>query len=250
MPGSAATLIDRPPAAELSGAALFLDFDGVLVDLAPRPDAITVPAPLPALMARLEAATGGATAIVTGRGLADLRRYLPDVPKMAVGSHGAERAGGPAHPLAGSADLRAAERFVAALAERDRGLLVEEKPLGVSLHYRAAPHLAAELEVELARFTAARPAFELHPAKGAFELRPPGIGKDHAIEALMGDAPFAGRMPVYLGDDTTDEPALAWVARAGGIAIKVGPGESCAPYRVAAPKDVHALLAGWAEAAP
>ncbi|MEM9973025.1 MAG: trehalose-phosphatase [Pseudomonadota bacterium] len=248
MPGSPATLIARIPTVDLAHAALFLDFDGVLVDIAPRPDAITVPSHLPGLIAELEAVTDGATAIVTGRGLTDLRSYLPDVPRTVIGSHGAERAGGPPHPLAGSDDLRAAEAFVAFLAERDPGLLVEKKPLGVSLHYRAAPHLHGTLERDLARFAAEHPAFELHPAKGAFELRPPGIGKDHAIAALMAAAPFAGRTPIYLGDDTTDEPALAWVTQSDGIAIKVGAGETCAPHRVDAPSDVHALLSGWAEA--
>lgn len=224
-------------------AALFLDFDGVLVDIAPRPDAITVPAGLPELLSAAERRCGGALAIVSGRGVADLQRYLGAFDGALVGGHGAE-----VHPPglaaglapAGHPDPAALKRALEAGADR-LGLLYEPKAHGGVLHYRASPARAGDAAALARDLAAAHPGFAVQPAKMAVELRPAGARKDKAVAALMDRPPWAGRTPVYAGDDTTDEPAMALVQDKGGLAIKIGTGDSVARHRLADP----AALADW-----
>ncbi|SFP64869.1 trehalose 6-phosphatase [Tranquillimonas alkanivorans] len=228
--------------------ALFLDFDGTLVDIVETPDGVTVPAHVHDVLAALAAATGGATAIISGRTVSDVRKFLHGFDGTIVGSHGAEWfADGEleSHPLAGSDAVAEATARAHAFAEGDDRLLVEEKPAGVVLHYRRAPE--REDEVRAAVKTIARGIEGLvpSPAKMACELRPADVSKRGAVARLAGDAPFAGRTPAYFGDDHTDEAAMEWVLEQGGTAVKIGEGKSCAPHRLATPADVVALLADW-----
>lgn len=228
--------------------ALFLDFDGCLVDIAPTPDAVRVAPELRARLVRLHARQGGAVALISGRDVASLRGHLVDFPGMIAGSHGSELSPEPGRidTLHGaSVDAPALHAEAHARAAAHPGLLVEEKPHGVALHYRAAPELAetvARIMDDLARDN---PQLVLQPAKMAIELRPAGGGKDGALAHLMGLAPFAGRLPVFAGDDTTDEPAMAEAQSRGGYAIKVGPGPTLARHRLPDP----AALARWLDTA-
>lgn len=220
-------------------AALFLDFDGCLVEIAPRPDAITVPPDLPGLLHRLYHRQNGALALISGRDVADLRRYLPDFPGAVSGSHGAELsvAGQPveaAHDL--TLDVAALHRDAARLCAAEPAILIERKPLGVGLHYRADPSLADKVAAMAAELMARYPGLVLQPAKMAFELRPDGVGKDKALTRLLSMPNFRGRKPVYAGDDLTDEVAMLEAQRQGGFAIKIGEGESCASYRLPNPR--------------
>jgi trehalose 6-phosphate phosphatase len=240
-----------PPLGDLhpSRAAVFLDFDGVLVDLAATPDAIVVPPDLPGLLRRLAAATGGSCAIVTGREAAVLRGFLPDLPLPIVGSHGAERAdpGGPVrqHPAAGGDTVARLHRLVTSLRCLSERLVVECKPTGAVIHYRQAPEVQGDLHRAMHAIAEAHPGFSAHAAKMALELRPDDVGKDMAVIDLMHGPACAGRVPVYVGDDLTDEPAMGWVQARGGIAIKVGEGASVAKDRLADPAAVRAHLADW-----
>lgn len=241
--------IDLPPLAE---AAIFLDFDGVLVDLAETPDAIEVPGALPDLLQRLRDCADGALAVVTGRPAADVQARLGKVPRWIAGSHGGERItpdGASAHPLTDSATVRAVRRSVTALNRVGPDLFAEEKPLGAVIHYRRSPAYRSVLERAAHIIAEANPEFEVHEAKMAYELRPKDVGKDIVVREWLERAPFEGRTPVYFGDDLTDEPAMAEVQKAGGVAVKVGEGDSVASERIDAPKDVLALLNGWAERA-
>ena len=214
--------------------ALFLDFDGTLVEIAPRPDAVAVPAELPALLARAHAAASGALAVVSGRSLDQLERYLPGFPGELVGSHGAERRG------VASTAVQGIDRLHAALnaAARRHGLLAELKPLGGALHFREAPERRDEALALAEEIAASQPGFAVQPAKMAFEVRPQGAGKESALARLAGAPPFAGRRPVYLGDDATDEPAMDWAQAQGGVAVKVGAGPSVAHHRLPGPRAV------------
>ena len=225
-------------------AALFLDFDGCLVEIAPRPDAVAVPPDLPDLLARLHDRLGGAVALVSGRDVADLRRYLPDFPGAIAGSHGAElsldgRLIEATHRV--DLDLPALHRAAAAAVADHPAILVEAKPHGVALHYRADPSLRVVVEEAMARLADAHPDMVLQPAKMAVELRPAGTGKDGALDRLMAMPPFAGRVPVYAGDDLTDEVAMARAQALGGHGIKIGAGDTVARHRVPDP----AALARW-----
>lgn len=225
-------------------AALFLDFDGCLVDIAPRPDAVVIPPGLPGRLARLHALLGGAVALVSGRDVADLRRHLPDFPGAIAGSHGAELS------LAGQRietthgvdlDMAGLHDAAARAVAGHPAILVERKPHGVALHYRADPSLRPVVEGVMARLAEAHPGMVLQPAKMAVELRPGGTGKDGALDRLMAMAPFAGRVPVYAGDDLTDEVAMARAQALGGHGIKIGAGDTVAQHRLPDP----ATLARW-----
>ena len=228
-------------------AALFLDFDGCLVDIAPRPDAVIVTQALRDRLAALYRRQGGAVALISGRDVADLRGHLDGFAGIVAGSHGAELSLRP-----GSIDTLHRVDFDAgplhaaayAAAAPHPALLVEEKPHGVALHYRDAPDLRAFVEGEMQDLADRHPHLVLQPAKMAVELRPGGVGKDSALAHLMTLAPFAGRLPVFAGDDTTDEPAMAEAQTRGGFAIKIGDGPTAARHRLSDP----AALAAWLDA--
>jgi trehalose 6-phosphate phosphatase len=123
-------------------------------------------------------------------------------------------------------------------------LLVEDKGLSLAVHYRQVPERADEVRRALQRcLDSAGKAFHLQPGKMVLEVMPGGSDKGTAILAFMAEAPFLHRLPVFLGDDVTDEHGFAMVHRLGGRAIKVGRGASLARERLA---DVAAVRA-WLE---
>ncbi|QDL94459.1 trehalose-phosphatase (plasmid) [Paroceanicella profunda] len=235
-----------PPVPDLSRHALFLDFDGTLVDIAPRPDDIRIPEILPGLLTALDAAAGGAIALVSGRRLADLRGFLPEFRGVIVGSHGSETWPEDAAPAPGlrqpdAGPVRAALR---ALAATRAAYLFEEKPAGAVIHFRADPALDAEARAAAEAVVAAHPGFALQRAKMAYEIHPAGVSKDRAVARLMDRAPFRGRVPVFAGDDTTDEPALGWVRAREGISVHVGDRpDTAAAWRLDSPAALRDWLA-------
>lgn len=238
---------DGPPSR--GGRAVFLDFDGCLVALAPRPQDVAVPRRLPGLLSRLSRRCGGAVALVSGRSVAELRRFLPGLDVTLVGSHGGEwaRGAGPVRRHAIDRDAMAevqeeADRVVADWP----GALLEDKPLGFALHSRQAPERAGDLHRLATRLADSLPDHHLHEGKAVLEIRPDGVGKGHAVARLMRQAPFLGRIPVMAGDDRTDEPAFAVVNARGGLSIKIGAGPTCARARLATPAHLHGFLAAWA----
>lgn len=235
-----------PPAALIDGASLFLDFDGTLVELADRPDAVAVDAALGRLLAGIGAQLGGRVALVSGRSIATLDGFLAShgTALGMVGSHGAETrlAGGaierPERPAALDAAL---DLFTDRLGARD-GVVIEQKPLGVGVHYRLVPEIEREAHVLVEDF-ARENALDVQHGKMMVELRLPGRDKGSAITALMARAPFAGHRPLFLGDDLTDEPGFAACARLGGAGILIGAyRETAAGYRLPDVAAVHAFL--------
>lgn len=231
-----------------ANTALFLDFDGCLVEIAPRPDAVVIPFGLPERLTRLHDRLGGAVALVSGRDVADLRGYLPGFPGAIAGSHGAElsldgRLIETMHAV--DLDVPALHRAAADAVADHSAILVERKPHGVALHYRADPSLRQVVEEVMARLADAHPGTVLQPAKMAVELRPAGTSKGGALDRLMTAAPFAGRVPLYAGDDLTDEAAMARAQALGGHGIKIGAGETVAHHRLSDP----AALARWLDSA-
>lgn len=226
-----------------SDAALFLDFDGTLVALAETPEAIEVPPALVALLTDLHALLGGALAIVSGRQIDSIDRFLAPLRLPAAGEHGVERrdATGAMHEHH-TPDLHAVLAAVNELAGRHTGLLVERKHAAIALHYRLAPDLEDVCQEAMSRIVAGKPHFELLHGKFVFEIKPSGINKGTAIDAFMQEAPFAGRTPVFAGDDTTDETGFAVVQPRGGVAIKVGTGPTQAAHRLESPLAVYEWL--------
>ncbi|WP_379923219.1 trehalose-phosphatase [Erythrobacter sp. R86502] len=222
--------------------SLFLDFDGTLIEIAEGPDAIAVPADLGARLERLACRLDGRLAIVSGRGVDNLTRFLGPVPLYLAGSHGADvRA-----PL--GATLRVAEPLPESVAERlrlfaaDNGLLYENKPHGAALHYRARPDFE-DTALRFAENLAAEHAMAIKTGKCVVEMMQPGADKGGAVDLLGGQSPFAGATPVFLGDDMTDEDGFAACERRGGFGIAVGDRVSqTARYSLGTVKDVIAWL--------
>jgi trehalose 6-phosphate phosphatase len=235
-----------PPPELLEGAALFLDFDGTLIELAAAPDAIEVPPRLGLLLGRLRDRLDGRVAIVSGRALAELQRYVPAADIAFSGSHGLELqlADGTRLPLDPPPGLDDVRERVRGFAGARPGLLVEDKPVGVALHYRQAPAEArpvADFMEKLAR----EERLVVQRGNMVVELRPPGADKGDAVRAFMREPLFRGARPVFVGDDLTDEHAFAAAAGMDGAGVLVGPArETVARYRLPS----VAAVAQWLEA--
>jgi trehalose 6-phosphate phosphatase len=216
--------------------AWFVDVDGTIAELAPTPSEALVDASMRHSVERLRVASGGALALVSGRPIAQVDAMLGVAHHVVAGAHGLERrdanGGLWRHPVdAGS--LRRAREHVASVAAAHPSLLLEDKRTSIALHYRAAPALAAfaHRAMREARELAGE-AFALQRGKCVVELKPAGEDKGTAVAMLMREPPFHGRVPVYLGDDATDEHAFATVNAMGGHSIKVGRGASRARWRL------------------
>lgn len=225
--------------AERQAIALFLDFDGTLVEIADKPDGIHVPGSLPTALERLNARVDQRLALVTGRALGDLRRYLGDVAITLVGSHGAEFGSSALDAL----DLSSASAdALAAIVAQWPSLLVETKPHGVAVHYRQEPEAQSAVYTVMADI-AQREGLALKRGKMVAELGSPLANKGKAVARLMELAPYAGALPIFIGDDVTDEDGFAAVAALGGHGILVGPQRATAAhYRLGSTQEVHAWL--------
>jgi trehalose 6-phosphate phosphatase len=227
---STTTACERAPpllAVRPEAHAFFLDLDGTLLEFAPRPEQVECDATLLTLLAQLSTRSAGALALVSGRSIADLDRLTAPHRFPASGVHGLERrsasqrrAPQPVSPQA----LTEARQVLQALARRHPRLLLEDKGISLALHYRGAPALADTISGALASIAALRTG-ELRVQHGhkVIEVMPAGASKATAIAAFMDEAPFAGRRPVYVGDDLTDECAFEWVNSHGGLSIAVAP---------------------------
>lgn len=238
-----------------SAFALFLDFDGTLVDIAPRPDAVVVEPGLVETLERLRDRFGGALALVSGRPIATLDDFLTPARFDAAGLHGVERRIGGALSGGGAddhPDLRARiGRLKQGLAEL-QGIIVEDKGASVSVHWRLADAADARAAQAVVTAIAAElgAAYKLLLGKSVGEILPADATKGHAIRAFCEQAPYAGRRAIFLGDDRTDELAFESINADGGISVRVGDGETVAGRRLASPRAVRALLASWAGGAP
>jgi trehalose 6-phosphate phosphatase len=229
----------RIPAPDPSWA-IFLDVDGTLVDLARRPDEIE---PRPELIGTLGTLRNSfPIALISGRRLSDLDRLIAPLRFPAAGQHGAERrsADGRIHLAGVSRGILDLVRADLSAWIKDRpGVVLEDKGLSLALHYRSAPHLereTAEMMGEAARRLGG--AFVVMSGKKVVELKPSGHDKGSAIEAFLAEVPFMGRVPVFVGDDATDEEGFKVVNRLGGLSIKVGEEPTVARWRLASVSEV------------
>ncbi len=224
------------------GDALFLDFDGTLAELGPDPDAIALPDAALAALERLAARLGGALVLLSGRDVRDLATRTPAAVWRA-GGHGLETVA-PGAPLPGPPAPPAAAVLAPLRAAADTpGVRLELKGPVAALHYRAAPAAEAACRAAAETAAAAAPGLVAQAGKMVVEVKPATAHKGAALRTLMTRAPFAGRRPVMLGDDTTDEDAIAAALALGGVAVKVGPGPSAAPLRAPDPAAVRAWIA-------
>lgn len=230
----------------LDGASLFLDLDGTLLELVDRPDEVRADDGLRGLLMALAGRLDGRLAVISGRSLEQVDAILGDVAEdLAVsGSHGCEHRwnGVLARPIRPDTLDRVAESF-RAFAAQETGLLVEEKSYGVALHYRLNPAIAEPARA-LAEGLAAQHELYLQHGKAMVELRVAGGDKGQAIHRLMSRPPMQGTVPVFIGDDVTDEPGFVAARELGGHGVLVGtPRVTAADHVVASPADLRAWLA-------
>jgi len=213
-----------PTLPPIARAALLLDLDGTLLDIAPTPDAVVVPPDLIASLRALRGRLDGALAVISGRPVEQVEALLPDTAQAIAGEHGGAIRHRPGEaleridlPIPPEAWFATGARIAAA----HPGAALERKTHGFVLHYRAAPALGPALSEALAALVEGSDRFVVAPARKAWELRPRGADKGIAVEVLMRRAPFAGRVPVFIGDDVTDEDGMAAARRLGGVGLRV-----------------------------
>ncbi len=239
---------ETPPLPAARDCCLFLDIEGTILDLAPTPDAVVVDDSLRSLLRGLEQSCDGALALVSGRPIADIDELFEPLFLCVAGVHGCERRDARGHWMrpafldSGFDDFRA--RLVEALSPLD-GLLIEDKGYAMAMHYRLSPQLELPLRAALKRVSPALPTtHELIEGDEVIEIKPASHDKASAIEAFMQEAPFAGRYPIFIGDDLTDQDGFAAVRRHHGMAIAVGSNVN-AEWRLDKPREVRRWLAAF-----
>ncbi|MGC9270629.1 trehalose-phosphatase [Acidiphilium sp.] len=203
--------------------ALFLDLDGTLLDFAATPAEVVVPRDLPRLMADLAAGRDGALAVLSGRTLADIDAVTGS-PLPAGAEHGfvcRDPVGAIHHPIETTANRPAWRQALCEAAATMPGVVIEEKQFTLVAHFRRAPVYGPALHALIDRLIADDPDVEILAAAMAWEIRPTGVDKGGALRWFMGRPPFAGRSPVFVGDDTTDEAAIAAARALGGVGLHV-----------------------------
>lgn len=227
--------------------ALFLDFDGTLLEIAEEPGLVAPSDRLRALLPELGPACGGAVAVISGRPIAEIDRLLAPHRFPAAGIHGLERRdalGSVRSAAADSAALASARAALEPFVAAHPKLLLEDKERALALHYRRRPDLAEEVRRVVSTLEAALPPeLEVLPGRMVYEIKPRATSKGAAIREFMRESPFAGRTPLYIGDDVTDEAGFAAVNELGGVSVKVGAGRTTARFRL---DGVGAVL-GWLE---
>ena len=231
--------------------AFFLDVDGTLLEYAAHPQEVRVGTDLIELLRRLHAAAGGAVALVSGRSVEDIDKLFAPLAFPAAGQHGTERrtaAGTVRRHMPPLDNLGRAAADMVRLTAAHTGLVLENKGMTLALHYRLAPGLRTLAEREMRSIAASLgDGFELQTGKFVVEIKPSGKDKGSAIAEFIAEAPFAGRRPVFIGDDLTDEPGFELVNRMGGHSLKVGPGITRARWHLFDAAAVRRWLASYAE---
>jgi len=221
--------------ADIHGLAMFLDFDGTLVEISETPDAVAFAGTTRSVLTSLQRQLDGALAIVTGREIGVVDEMLAPFRCPVAGIHGLTRrdANGHLHCMAVQPGfLDAAEQILSAFTAEHRGLLVERKSHAIALHFRGAPEREAACLDAMAAIVALDDAIRLVHGKMVIEARPAGGDKGTAVDQFMAEEPFVGRRPFFAGDDITDEDAFRVVNARGGVTLKIGHGASCARYRL------------------
>lgn len=235
----------------LENCALLLDIDGTLLDLAATPNDVKVPRGLRETLSELHARTDGALALVSGRSLNDVDRIFAPMLLPVVGGHGAEmRLSADSEAVAVHAppmDKDLKKRF-SAIAQLSPGILLEDKGYSLALHYRLAPHFERTIYDAVSAIRADLPEapIEVLPGKSVCEIKHSGFTKASGVTELMKHEPFAGRQPIFIGDDVTDETVFAIMPSLDGISFSVSRHARGVEGYFEAPVDVRDWLASLA----
>lgn len=217
---------DHPTPIAPETMALFLDVDGTILEFSKTPTDVDVPGALITVLEKMHSRLSGALALVTGRTLADIDRLFTPLHLPAAGLHGFEIRGADNlrdDHAALSAAINGERTFLHETFENTPGILIEDKGPCIAIHFRQAPELGGTVD-DIVSAAQARlgPAFEMLKGHMIRELRPAGIDKGHAVKQLMARPPFEGRIPVFVGDDVTDEDGFDAVNAMNGLSVCVG----------------------------
>lgn len=243
-------MLNAAPAERL---AFFFDFDGTLVEIAERPDVVSVPDELPLHLASLSYRVQGALAIISGRQVADVDSLLSPHRFDVAGVHGAQLRLEP--DTSSGVDKRSTEfsKLLTELQHRfgGAGLLVEDKGVAVAVHWRSRPEFEGQVVNFMNEASLTLPGrYRLQLGKAVAEILPASSSKAQIIERILSMPPYRGRSPVFFGDDLTDEGGFEFVNQAGGVSVKIGAGFTCARHRLPSAAALRSCLAAWAEGAP
>jgi trehalose 6-phosphate phosphatase len=239
-----------PPASlrfDLDRTAIFLDVDGTLLDLAPTPLEVRVPAHLRNALAALKIRLGGELAFISGRPIAEIDRIFDPLRLPAVGGHGAEIRLAPDQEIRRSriatldSDLR---NEFAQIMQLDPGILIEDKGFSIAIHYRLSPQFGGDVMQHVATICRHErcASLEVLPGKLVVEIKPSGYDKGTGLREMMAIAPFSGRKPIFIGDDITDHAAFAVLPDFHGIGFSVGGAVPGADFNFDGPQDVRLWL--------
>jgi len=208
---------------------LFLDVDGTLLDIAPRPDEVEVKASLLDDLAAVEDASGGAVALVSGRPIAELDRLFRPLRLAASGVHGAELRRRPEGDIVSLTNGRLGDhawRELCRLLTEFPGSYAENKGVSFAVHYpdpgTDVGHLKQALLLLMRRIAKPDEPLQVIEGHAVFELQLRGFDKGRAIRRFMKLPPFAGRRPVFIGDDRIDHAGFDTALKLGGLAYSVG----------------------------
>lgn len=238
-----------PPGRRFS---LFLDVDGVLLEIADTPDGVRLPPDLLPILNRLIEACEGAVALVSGRSLAFLESMFKGLPIAMAGLHGVERRmpdGKKEKSDTNEAQLLDLRAALGEFAAQNPEVSLEDKGMAIALHYRSAPNIGPAVRAFLDEsLPTLAPNFHVQPGKMVYEVKPHGMDKGAAIDLLLAVEPFSGRMPIFAGDDITDEHGFAVVNARDGISIKVGEGmDTLAKYHIGSVSELRTWLSELAD---
>ena len=227
--------------------ALLLDIDGTILDFAERPERVSVPAELRHCLSTLWERLNGALAFVSGSTIADVDRLFTPLRFASAGVHGAELRVSPEAPVG----IVQQESLPAGLWKKLAitvatfpDVFVEDKTFAYAVHYSNARQLKEPLSAALQSIATDMhdPTLTLMFGHNVIEFKRRVHEKGMAIAQLMRQPAFAGRTPVFIGDDTTDLPGFAMALRLGGRAYSVGRQIEGLTGAFDAPSDVRAWL--------
>ncbi|MBP2167095.1 trehalose 6-phosphate phosphatase [Erwinia toletana] len=225
--------------------AFFFDVDGTLAAIKPRPDEVSIPEQVVHTLQSISTLSHGALALVSGRPVEQLDQLAAPLRVPVAGVHGAERrdASGETHRTVLPEEVvNALGATLSSSMANWPGTQLETKGMAFALHYRQGMQYEAQI-LQLAESMVEHfPMLALQPGKCVVELKPAGIDKGAAIRTFMQEAPFAGRIPVFIGDDLTDEAGFLVVNAMNGLSVKVGEGSSHARYRLKGVDEVYVWL--------
>lgn len=243
----------KPPVPDPSSTALFLDIDGTLVEHCEHPEGVQVPPGLEDILRDLNQRLDGALAFVTGRNLAMVERLFGPLGLAAAGTFGIERMLG--EELESGQEEAERVRHVFAdlesLCAHMTGVYFEHKGPVLAIHTRANPGALGTVTAICRQALNVLPqGYRLVEGHAGVELLPEGATKSAAIAWFMTRPPFRDRVPVFLGDDTSDESGFEWINRNRGMSIRIRPeGPTLARHTLASVSEVHDWLRQLSRAA-